>query len=339
MLSDDRKPALFAADWGTSALRVWSLAATGEVLHTGSAEHSAVTVARGAGAGAGDDAAAARDDRFLALVADAIGPAFADHPTVPLVVCGMAGAREGWREAGYQQIPIALAEIGAGPTSFVAAGRSVHIFPGLAQASSDDTLPDVMRGEETQIVGLADEIAGADALVVLPGTHTKWVRVRAGRVAGFITAMTGELFAAVRSHTVVGRNLPADAGDATDLDAFDRGLRTARGDRGDSGLAAGIFSARTLELSGELPRESVTSYLSGVLIGDEVRHQLARSDASGPVLVYGSAALCRLYIRALRRAGADATAVDDAATVTGLFALAVRNDVIPFPAATERSIL
>jgi 2-dehydro-3-deoxygalactonokinase len=192
-------------------------------------------------------------------------------------------------------------------------------------------LPNVMRGEETQILGalLADEGGQSrqSALICLPGTHSKWVEVEDGRIERFHTFMTGEVYAALSGHTILGRTMKRPA--APDFDAFARGVAVAR-EHGAAGLLATAFSARTLGLTGQLAAEEQPDYLSGLLIGHELSGLtavLARRNValatSEPRLI-GADALCERYRLALVQFGCVNAQLVRQATERGLWRIAVR---------------
>ncbi len=162
-------------------------------------------------------------------------------------------------------------------------GRALWFVPGL-DCHAEAGVPDVMRGEETQLVGLAGVLAGGRHLVCLPGTHSKWAWLEDGRIVDFATVMTGELYAVLRTHSLLGR-LMSDDGHAFDAGAFALGIDRS-GEPG--GLAHQLFGTRTLALFDRLPGEAAGSYLPGLLIGDEIRHRLP---APTQVHLVGSAAL------------------------------------------------
>ena len=189
-------------------------------------------------------------------------------------------------------------------------GAKVFIVPGVT-AKDGQGIPEFMRGEETQIAGLLPTI-GARGLVCLPGTHSKWARIEDGRIATFTTHMTGEAFAALSQHIFLGRSTQ---GDTHDEQAFDRGV-TRSADPG--GLLHHLFGARTLVLAGQMPETATKSYLSGLLIGHEVRAALAAAPADDLVHLAGEVNLCRLYSRALTALGKRAHVASDDAAVLGL---------------------
>ena len=184
------------------------------------------------------------------------------------------------------------------------------IVPGLSCLHQG--IPDVMRGEETQVFG-AMRLLGLDSgRFVLPGTHSKWVTVEAGRIVDFTTAMTGEVYGLLRRHSILARTLPADDGDF-DTTAFDAGVAHALGG---VGLLQSAFSVRTLSLFERLSESQGPSYLSGIVIGEELRSQSARG--AGRVVVIGAEALTQRYRRALAAVDVDALVVGSEATWSGL---------------------
>jgi 2-dehydro-3-deoxygalactonokinase len=170
-----------------------------------------------------------------------------------------------------------------------------------------------MRGEETQIAG---SVGDGSAIVVLPGTHSKWVSVENGRIAGFTTFMTGELFDVLARHSILGR-LFAD-GPGND-EGFQRGLLTARD--GAEGLSSALFSVRALGLFADIPADALRDYLSGLLIGHELREALARYPAR-EVLTIGSPDLVSRYDAALGQFGVASQSADEGAGVKGLVRIA-----------------
>lgn len=294
-MTESREPALVALDWGTTSLRAWLLDRRGRILDSIRAQRGIMQVADGDFAGA------------LAEVTAA-------WPELPAIAAGMIGSTRGWIEAPYLQCPASLDDLALGLVR-VPDGR-LRIVPGVMRAGD---APDVMRGEETQIAGalaMRPDLA-AGARLVLPGTHSKWVRVAEGRIESFTTYMTGELYALLRDHSILGRTAAAPSG-PDGGSAFLRGVDAARAA---DGIAPLLFSVRALVLTGGLAPGDALDYLSGLLIGDELRSALA--EPGPPPLLIGEPALCDRYERALARLGvASAGAVPDAA-VAGLWRIAV----------------
>ena len=224
----------------------------------------------------------------------------------------MITSRQGWVDVPYCPCPAGTQEIARALLRHATGrGRSIHFVPGLSIMGSDG-VPDVIRGEETQIIGEVGAAPGR-RLLLLPGTHSKWALVDDGRIVWFATFMTGEVFGVLKEHSILGRLM---AGEADDAEAFRRGVAYARGARG--GLLKRLFSARTLGLFGQLPAEAIASYLSGLLIGTEVREALdclEQAPVDQEVTVIGSSDLTERYVTAIeaaglrgRRAAADAGA-------------------------------
>jgi 2-dehydro-3-deoxygalactonokinase len=313
---------LIALDWGTSTLRAHLLDAHGAILETRTQPWGIMRTPNG-------DFAQA----FCAMTNDWRRRA----PHLPAIASGMIGSAQGWREVLYKTCPAGLEDLVEGLQPLVETGIRLHIVPGITLRSA---LPDVMRGEETQVIGALECVPGlrASACLVLPGTHSKWVIVRDGRIETFTTYMTGELFAVLRDHSILGRPAIA-AGVGVNAEnpnalGFDRGVVAAR-DHAHVGLSALIFSARTLMLAGQLPPADTLSYLSGLLIGEELRSALAgRGLRGGPVALIGDPQLCACYARAFELFDLpNVGAIEDAATA-GLWRIAVRAALIVEDGAT-----
>ncbi|MFL5295775.1 MAG: 2-dehydro-3-deoxygalactonokinase [Phenylobacterium sp.] len=295
------QPVLLACDWGTTNLRAWTLDAGGGIVGQQDFPLGVAKLAPGE---------AAR--RFEAEVRPALAA-----QGLPAILCGMIGSNLGWKTAPYADCPAGVPELTACLTSVA---EDVRIVPGL-RCQGIAGAPDVMRGEETQILGWlaqhADRQAGRQVLCH-PGTHAKWVLIEDGRIVRFVTAMTGELFAVLGQHSV----LKSDAA-ANDDEAFDQGLAAAG--PGDA-LAARLFTVRSRVVGGNAPPTSTPSYLSGLLIGAEVAAvPPLLGERPERVVLLGDAALCARYRRALDRGGITAEVFDgEAAAVAGLFALGAR---------------
>jgi len=285
--------ALIGIDWGTTSFRAYRIGADGGVLETKSAPAGILKVAHG---------------DFEAVLVREVGAWLAAAPALPVVVSGMITSRQGWLEVPYCACPAGSAELaGALREHTTGAGRRLHFVPGLSLIGSDG-VPDVIRGEETQIIGelggeLGDERDGERGrrAIVLPGTHSKWAFAEDGRIVWFATFMTGEVFAVLKEHSILGRLME---GDAQDEAAFGRGLRYARACPG--GLLRRLFSARTLGLFDQLPASAIASYLSGLLIGSEIAEALdCLPEAPGgrEITVIGHSDLALRYRGAIEAAG------------------------------------
>jgi 2-dehydro-3-deoxygalactonokinase len=301
--------ALIAIDWGTTSARASLIDRAGRTIETRSAPLGIQQV---------------QDGRFAESLATLLGDWRALE--LPRIACGMIGSRQGWVEAPYVPCPVSADSLASALVHTPA--RELAIVPG-AIARDEHGIPDVMRGEETQLAGAVDD--GESVLAVLPGTHSKWTHVERGRLVGFETHMTGELYAVLLKHSILGRlAAPAEPQRAREAAAaFAHGA--ARG-FASGGLGHLIFGARTLALTGELASSEVAEWLSGLLIGREIRGartwaQRRGLDASH-VRVIGADALVSRYIEAFRLADVVAEPGHADAAVRGLLRIARRAGLI-----------
>lgn len=288
-------PEWVAADWGTSHLRVWLMGADGAVLDRASSGDGMGTLDR---------------DGFEPALLRLIGNRIAADRATPVVVCGMAGSRQGWIEAPYNAVPClphsaeTAVRVPVGDTRLL-----VHILPGLSQSAPAD----VMRGEETQIAGFLALNPGFDGVLCLPGTHCKWAEVSAGEVVSFRTFMTGELFALLSGQSVLRHSIAPCGWDEA---AFDEALSDTMSRP--EALAARLFTLRADGLLNALPPEVARARLSGLLIGAEMAaakpYWLGRN-----IAVIGASAVAQPYVSALRAQGLPVTEADaDRMTLEGL---------------------
>ncbi|QQS15244.1 MAG: 2-dehydro-3-deoxygalactonokinase [Rhodospirillales bacterium] len=293
----DVAPALIALDWGTTSLRGWLLGADGTILERRAGGPGVMSVPAGGFAAAYDSFTA--DWRR-------------DHPVAPAIASGMVGSRQGWIEAPYVDCPAGFDAVVAGLTR--AAADAPMIVPGVARREAG-AMPDVMRGEETQIFGALGDDSGGGAFV-LPGTHSKWAVVERGRIVRFSTWMTGELFAVLRAHSILGRTMPADGAVPHDGAAFAAGVRDglAHG----ASLPSRLFGVRAGVLLGRLEERGSASFLSGLLIGAEIGAAV-RDAPAGDVVLIGAAGLVARYAEALTIAGIASRTADPDVTPRGLW--------------------
>jgi 2-dehydro-3-deoxygalactonokinase len=278
------RPATYAlVDWGTTNLRVWLSDHAGNAI-----AHK--TTADGMGTLVSDQFAGVLE-RVLAELGAA-----AD---LPVMICGMAGSRQGWREAPYASTPVRLADLAALSIAFESHQRAVRILPGIAR--KDALRPDVMRGEETQLLGLSVAQNIHTGLICLPGTHSKWVKLARGAVSDFVSVMTGEFYALLRQHSILrhstGKDAKVSAIDPNFLDHVHIGLSS------EGGLAR-LFSVRAATLLNNADTAMSSAALSGLLIGTEIRDaSTILSQTSGDIHIIGSGSLSALYHAALAIAG------------------------------------
>jgi 2-dehydro-3-deoxygalactonokinase len=282
--------AWIGVDWGTSNLRAWKFSETGEVIG-----------ARACNAGISSIV----EHRFSTALVETVG-AWTDG-SLPILLGGMIGSRQGWAEVPYLPCPAKPTDLAAHAYPIDTGIGRGWIVPGLS-CFDESGVADVMRGEEVQLLGAEIE----NGLALMPGTHSKWVTIVQGAVMSFRTFMTGELFALLKERSLLGR-LMIDGPD--DYSAFDEGLDRAFAD---PALTSLLFGVRTEGLFGRLAPEALADYLSGLLIGAELAGM--RCHRGIPLTLIGEGALAARYDRALRRAGSThvATLAGDEAAIRGL---------------------
>lgn len=273
---------LVAIDWGTTNRRLFTIDAKGTCLSEESDAAGVATLGR-----------------------DAIAPAlaevqhrFAGHP---LLLAGMIGSSIGWHETPYMRCPVGLDALAASAIQKDRDGP--FLIPGICAAPDD--VPDVMRGEEVQILGAVEAgLIPPNGLICHPGTHTKWAQLKNGHIQRFRTVMTGELFALLRAHSILA---PALYGDVAATAAFRQGVENGFTSRA---LAADLFSIRARLLLNALAADDAAAWASGVMIGNDVHFGLAEFGGDGAVGVIGDPKLTELYTAGLRAAGRDCFEVD-----------------------------
>jgi 2-dehydro-3-deoxygalactonokinase len=284
---------MIAIDWGTSSLRAFRLGADGTILDRREAGRGILTVPAGG---------------FADVLRDVAGAWIAAGER-RVLLSGMVGSRQGWVEAPYLPCPADPEALAAHLVRVPFDSADVRLAPGLSDRD-ESGVPEVMRGEEVQLLG----VGLTDGIACLPGSHSKWARLAGGRIAGFTTHFSGEAFAAFRGHTILGRMMQADA--PPDATAFARGVARA-GQPG--GLLHHLFGVRALGLHGELGEAEAASYLSGLLIGTEVR---AAMPPGAAVTLIGTPTLCAAYAAAILACGGTSTLADPDAAAHGLHLIA-----------------
>ena len=273
------KPAFIAIDWGTTNRRVYLIGRDGAVIDTARDDQGVLRTPRDAFAGE------------IAMVRQRFGE-------LPILCAGMIGSTRGWMDVAYRACPAGIDDLAAGLV-WAEAGRTA-IVPGLFTDGSGRG--DVMRGEEVQLLGAAAAgLTPADALLCQPGTHAKWARLAGGRVAGFSTAPTGELFALLREHSLLSDYLQAPVDDGA---AFREGVMLA----GEGRLLTALFGERAAVVLGRRAAQEVASRVSGLLIGSDVREQAIA--AGERVYILADPGLGRLYAAAVDLAGGEPVLVD-----------------------------
>lgn len=300
--------AWIAADWGSSNLRVWAMDADDRVIDRARSEKGMLALSP-----------AEYEAELLRLVND-----WLPDQTVRVVVCGMAGARQGWQEAAYLALPAALDRLSQAAVRPRLQDQrlEVVILPGASQRALDGAF-DVMRGEETQLAGLLATAPGFSGLACLPGTHSKWARLDEGALTRFATYLTGELYELLAGHSVLRHSVAPDLDDEACRDAFRQAVRESVDHPGR--FTNALFTLRARDLldttlpGGERRGQLLGARLSGLVIGQELAdatHNLPRHE---PVTLIGGAALTRRYTQALEALERPCTTLDgDAAVLAGL---------------------
>ena len=290
-------------DWGTTSFRAYRVGNDGSILETIAAAEGIMAV---------------KDGAFDEVLESHIG---AWDAGMPIVASGMITSRQGWVELPYVPCPANVNTIaGAVLRHKTKRGRSIHFIPGVSSRNADGT-PDVARGEETQIIGASQ---GGTEHFLTPGTHCKWIDVNNGEISAFYTYMTGEVFALLKNHSILGRLM---TGDRFSDAAFERGVRNALKDP--SGFLHRIFSARTLALFDEMPGDDISSYLSGQVIGTEIGHAITRNSNSAHYTILASPALATHYVTAMKIAGLSVGFGDPTVAVKGQRLIAKTAGIIP----------
>jgi 2-dehydro-3-deoxygalactonokinase len=280
---------MIGVDWGISSMRAYRLHG-GRVSDRREQPAGILTVP---------------DGRFEQTLRECVGQWLADGED-RVLLSGMIGSRQGWRESRTVACPAGIADLATALTTVPFDGAAVRIVPGIATTDADG-IPEFMRGEETQIMG-TDIGTG---VACLPGSHSKWATMAEGRIVAFATYMTGEAFAAIRDHTILSRQIRDRDAQPCD-DVFDAGVaRSAES----GGLLHHLFGVRSLGLAGLMADAEAGLYLSGLMIGHEVRAAL---QSAGTVSVIGSPALSALYVRAIVACGGTARLADPDAAAPGL---------------------
>ncbi len=283
-------------DWGTTSFRAYLVNGEGAVTDQVSAAEGILAVKDGA------------FEQALELHISTW------DKSLPIVASGMITSRQGWVELPYVDCPAGPEDLAkAVNTKSLNSGRTIHFLTGL-HLHSPTLGHDVMRSEETQVFGAMD--SGAKHFVT-PGTHSKWIDVEDGKITNFATYVTGETFAVMKAHSILGRLM---ANDMDDEHAFLKGIDRAFADP--AGLLHNLFSARSLGLYEELPPEQISSYLSGLIIGAEIGHAISMRDSTQHYMVLASPGIGGKYMTAMKHAGLRVSMGDPLAIVKGERAVA-----------------
>lgn len=266
------------ADWGTTHFRVWGLGANG--LPEGEASNSA-------------GMAVLKPGEFEQVLEDALQK-LGTPADAPVLICGMAGSRQGWQEASYLPVGAALEQLASNAVRVATAGRDVRILPGFAQSAAGRE--DVMRGEETALLGAATT-HHSSGVFCIPGTHSKWVWLEDGKLASFRTAMTGELFHLLATNSTLSHFCESSAGKLHESTGFSDAVEMALSQP--AAITSQLFSVRARPLLAATAKlENMAPRLSGLLIGGEIAAMLP--DAGTGITLIATGELASVYQMALR---------------------------------------
>jgi len=279
----DTSESIVGINWGSSNCRAHLIAPDGAVVDTLEAAAGVATLQR----------------EGMVEMANRVRAHWPDASRV--YAAGMIGSNVGWTDAGYVECPAGFDRLCDELVATRIGELSLHIVPGLACVRERDGAPDIMRGEETELLGLHASGRLDDArLVALPGTHTKWVRIAEGRVIEFMTAMSGEIYDRLTAAGLLASIVEGPGGDGA---AFRDGVRSSASRT--LGLGALLFGARARVIRGMLPKGDASAYLRGLLIGSEIADALAlfQQPRERAMPLVGSPAVCALYSAALDELG------------------------------------
>ncbi len=293
------KPTVIGIDWGTSSLRAFLIGDKGEVLDSVSSAQGIMQI----------------EDRDFDAVFHSLTDRWAGQEDLPVLASGMITSRNGWVETPYVAVPSSRRDLANALVQFKASsGRDIHFVTGMT--TEHDGAPDVMRGEETQIVGaVASGIS--DGIFVMPGTHSKWITVSDARIDDYATYMTGEIFAALRGHTILGSFIE-------DSPFQEAGFRmgVTSGISAGKGLLNHLFHARTMPLFGKIGEKMTGDFLSGILVGSEIAAATETLEQDAVVTIVGRDDLADRYDIALQEAGFSSKRAAENIAARGHFEIA-----------------
>jgi len=296
---DVHQPALIGVDWGTSSFRAFLMDGDGNVLESNETDQGVLNI---------------EGRNFLGVLEDHIN-GWLERATLPVIISGMVTSRNGWIETPYVSCPAGVEVLASNLTRHVApSGLEVYLVSGLT--TRNDGVPDVIRGEEVQIAGLvADGIR--EGMIILPGTHSKWLTLADGVIENFATFMTGEIFDAIRTQTILGR-LMSDG--PTSAESFRLGVEQSK--RCGTELLHTLFSVRTLTLFEEMADDKTPDYLSGLLIGAEIQGAIVLLGNPKRVWLVGRRSLLARYQQALQALGIECIRTGENIAALGHHAIA-----------------
>jgi len=297
---------LIALDWGTTSLRGYLLDGDGTIIEKVSSSHGILSIEGG---------------RYSEVLAGLLEGFRKKTKGYPIIAAGMITSRQGWHETPYVECPASASALAAQLQPFITeAFGQIWFVPGVKQYHPE---PDIMRGEETQLAGLGEQVS---TTALLPGTHSKWVRVENGLITSFTTFMTGDLFSAVRHNTILKAVADAEWSDSS----FQEGVRAGHEQaRQGKGLLSGLFQVRVKAILGLAQEAAHESYLSGLFVGTEIFDATQKGYISGqPLTIIGTNRLSELYARALNTCSIQAVNAPEDLAAQGLYTIAKARQLI-----------
>lgn len=302
------RPGLIGVDWGSTRFRAYLLDETGELLDSVENDQGIFR---------------SKQATYEEILRRSCEHWLRRRPGIPVVMAGMIGSRNGWHETGYLPCPVGIHGLGAAVIQIQDVdSHPVCVVPGISAVAANG-LPDVIRGEETQLFGAADTFSADNLLACMPGTHSKWIRFENNRITRFSTFMTGEMFAALRRCASISSMLDDCAADS---DEFMEGVGVSQRD---GGLLNHLFSIRARALTGRNGSKLNESYLSGLLIGAEIKSALELYRDVSNIAVIGGEALIHDYSLAFSGLGISASSsTAENAFIKGLWKLACMSEKV-----------
>ena len=296
---------LLALDWGTTSFRAYLFDDQRKIVES-------ITTSAGI---------MQCDKGFEDVYYEQIGHWLSQYEKIPVIASGMITSQQGWVETPYLPCPASLDDLSKNLTRHqTVKGDTVHFVSGVSQSKPT---PNIMRGEETQMAGMDTPSSLA---AILPGTHSKWIRMEGDTIIYFSTFMTGEIFATLIQHTILGRLLT----DGTDPEAFAAGVREGFSGEGETGgILSKLFGARAMPLLGLMNPEGIRDYISGLLLGTEIQEAIKSGFGDNVTpKICGSAQLAERYRTALDLCAVKTEVVEDELAAYGLMRIASAADLV-----------
>lgn len=299
---------LIGIDWGTTSFRAWTIDYKGRILDRLENKSGILSLS---------------NRNFEVVFEECLGSWLENYSRIPIVLSGMITSRNGWNETPYLSLPADTSKIAGALVPFrTKRDRLIHFVTGIAR-NIDDGIPDVMRGEETELIGAIADSKSSDGLYVLPGTHSKWVFVEQGAITRFHTFMTGELFALLSQYSIIQSLIEIGPFCKS---SFIKGVAEVRHDQ--NSILSTIFSARTLAIFNRLHRCEISDYLSGLLIGTEIFSGLKNHNMLSSVTLIGRGDLLDRYKIAFQQNNVELVSLKSDMASRGIFEIASKAGLI-----------